>query len=471
MRHGVFRPSQDSWATQFCICIDESSLCPKRKTMWQAQSFCCLSEDCLRTPPPSRFFSRSVILSFFLEMKRIASAPRFCLRNTDVKEPLVGTVIPLLKPWAELYPDTPDAITITPPAPRSRRRRTCGFVSSTTLRRIQKGQNGAALRFPEVARMLHRFLPRIPRNSTRSGFLEASCEERGWRGALRATRGRIYWISLSVKCLSATCNLKDCSTDALYLCINYAKWPNQLPFSSSAWRARLRMHRLIPLPFSREERAPPPCSRFSFLSSAWKNEAEWLWTFHFCSVRLLRFCTAAQTRFGILKDHRCFSYFSWFVICCKCCKTVGLKKKKRKKNCLQYVATAIFLERLVCRARFCKGFAVLTFDTCLLQLLWIIKTLLTNASVRWVKGRALSSCKGGDSKWIRSFYWEITKKKKKNGTCRWPGGGVELHGAATRIHSLWTEHQLDLQLRAGTSWIRLLAFVHFKTLITADARD
>lgn len=156
----------------------------------------------------------------------------------------------------------------------------------------------------------------------------------------------------------------------------------------TVWSLRLSVERNDP---------PPPRPRSSFLSSAWKNEAAWLGTFHFCSVRLLRSCTAAQTRvFGISKDHRCFSYFSWFVICCKCCKTVGLKKKKRKKKpCLQYVATAIFWERLVCRARFCKGFAVLTFDTCLLQLLWIIKTLLTNASVGWMKaGRALIRCKG-----------------------------------------------------------------------------
>lgn len=57
--------------------------------------------------------------------------------------------------------------------------------------------------------------------------------------------------SFSAECLSATCNLgrKDCSNDALELCTNYAKWPNQLLFPSSAWCACLWMHCPIPPPF------------------------------------------------------------------------------------------------------------------------------------------------------------------------------------------------------------------------------
>ena len=75
-----------------------------------------------------------------------------------------------------------------------------------------------------------------------------------------------------------------------------------------------------------------------------------------CLVCLLRFCIVAQIVFVVwtfLKDNRCFSYFSWFVFCCKCCKTVD----KTVYNLLRQP----FLGRLRCRARFCKSFGVLTF--------------------------------------------------------------------------------------------------------------
>lgn len=44
------------------------------------------------------------------EMKWILSAPRFAFSKHRCEEPLVWTVIPLLKPWAEPYSNTPDAI-------------------------------------------------------------------------------------------------------------------------------------------------------------------------------------------------------------------------------------------------------------------------------------------------------------------------------------------------------------------------
>ena len=85
--------------------------------------------------------------------------------------------------------------------------------------------------------------------------------------------------------------------------------------------------------------------------------AEWLWTFHFfvfgLSTLILYSGTNCVLCLNILKDNRCFSYFSWFVFCCKCCKTVD----KTVYNLLRQP----FLGRLKCRARFCKGFAVLTF--------------------------------------------------------------------------------------------------------------
>lgn len=260
MRRGVFRPSQDSsWATQFCICIDESSLCRNEKQCDKPSHFAASLKTVYAPKPPPPFLSPFCNSFLFSENEANRVGSTFCLRNTDVKEPLVWTVIPLLKPWAELSPDTPDAITFTPPHPHPPRSpRMCGFVSSTTLRRTQKGQNGAELRFPEVARTLHAdFYPEFHATPRAQGFWKPLVKGKGGGHCGRHEAGSTEGDSLSVKCLSATCNLKDCSTDALYLCINYAKWPNQLPFSSSAWRARLRMHRLIPSPFSREERPPP----------------------------------------------------------------------------------------------------------------------------------------------------------------------------------------------------------------------
>lgn len=74
-----------------------------------------------------------------------------------------------------------------------------------------------------------------------------------------------------------------------------------------------------------------------------------VWFVYFDSVQWHKLCLCLN----ILKDNRCFSYFSWFVFCCKCCKTVD----KTVYNLLRQP----FLGRLQCRATFCKGFAVLTF--------------------------------------------------------------------------------------------------------------
>lgn len=104
-------------------------------------------------------------------------------------------------------------------------------------------------------------------------------------------------VSLWAGCLSATCNLgrKDCSNDALELCTNYAKWPNQLLFPSSAWCACLWMHCPIPP-------HPPTFFAFSFVGSSRrrdeqlrlffpppfvrkkKNGLVTFWTFHFFCV-------------------------------------------------------------------------------------------------------------------------------------------------------------------------------------------
>lgn len=90
------------------------------------------------------------------------------------------------------------------------------------------------------------------------------------------------------------------------------------------------------------------------------TETKWssdFWTFHFFVFGLSTLILYSGTKLclclNILKDNRCFSYFSWFVFCCKCCKTVD----KTVYNLLRQP----FLGRLRCRARFCKGFAVLTF--------------------------------------------------------------------------------------------------------------
>lgn len=282
--------------------------------MWQAQSFCCLFEDCLRIPP---FLSRSVIFFSFPKTKANHVGSTFCLRNTDVKEPLVWTVIPLLKPWAEPYPGTPDAISNTPTHPTS-----TATDYSTTLRRIRRGETGRSLASQRsLHRCTHVFYPEFHATRLAQGFWKPLVK-RGWGwGCRRQEAGSTGGDSPSAECLSATCNLKDCSTDALYLCINYAKWPNQLPFPSSAWRARLWMHRLIPLPFCCEEQLPLSAFLFPFLGVENKgvtlNIPSLFGSSPSSLVRWHKMC------FGILKDHRCFSYFSWFVICCKCCKTVG----------------------------------------------------------------------------------------------------------------------------------------------------
>lgn len=78
------------------------------------------------------------------------------------------------------------------------------------------------------------------------------------------------------------------------------------------------MHCPIPLPICCEEQ------QLSFFLYGNKM-VEWLWTFHFFvwfvyfdSVQWHKLCLCLN----ILKHNRCFSYFSWFVFCCKCCKTV-----------------------------------------------------------------------------------------------------------------------------------------------------
>lgn len=72
-----------------------------------------------------------------------------------------------------------------------------------------------------------------------------------------------------------------------------------------------------------------------------------------CLVCLHWFCTVAQIVFEHFERYRCFSYISLFVFCCKCCKTVH--------ETVYNLSRQPFLGRLECRARFCKGFAVLTF--------------------------------------------------------------------------------------------------------------
>lgn len=193
MRRGVFRPSQDSsWATQFCICIDESSLCRNEKQCDKPSHFAASLKTVYAPPPPpvSSMFCDSFLFPEN-EANRVGST--FCLRNTDVKEPLVWTVIPLLKPWAELYPDTPDAITPPHPPPD-------GCAASFLRRRIQKGQNGAALRFPEVARTLHAdFYPEFHTTRRAQGFWKPLVKGGGQCG--RHEAGSTEGDSLSVKCL------------------------------------------------------------------------------------------------------------------------------------------------------------------------------------------------------------------------------------------------------------------------------
>lgn len=259
--------------------------------MWQARSFCCLYKDCLRT---SLFL---LYLSLWTEVKscRLHGLP---LKHR-CEEPLIWTVIPLSKPWAEPYSDTPDChkqlhlcyhvflhsqisdgVGCAALSPWLLKRKLPGDVSS--------GREGRAS-LPDNRRLVSHCKRIITWNSTQLDslrvlpvsvlFLEG---ERGRRW-LRKRRGffslaQIYWkrLPLNRMSLTATQNLKDCSTDALYLCTNYAKWPNQLLFPSSAWCACLWMHCPIPLPFLL--RGTTPALLFFFLYG--NKIVEWIWTFH-----------------------------------------------------------------------------------------------------------------------------------------------------------------------------------------------
>lgn len=199
MRRGVFRPSQDSsWATQFCICIDESSLCRNEKQCDKPSHFAASLKTVYAPKPPPPFLSPFCDSFLFSENEANRVGSTFCLRNTDVKEPLVWTVIPLLKPWAELSPDTPDAITFTPPPPppppalhgcaASFLRRPCGGP-----RKDKTGRSFASQRSPERCTQI------FTQNSTQLHALRVFGSLL-WRGrgggALRATRGWIYWRRL-----------------------------------------------------------------------------------------------------------------------------------------------------------------------------------------------------------------------------------------------------------------------------------
>lgn len=193
---GDFRPSQDSsWEKQFCICIDKSSLCinenkeTKKKKMWQARSFCCLFER-LFTHLPVHFFP-ALWIFFPPENETNHVGSTFCLRSTDVKEPLVWTVIPLLKPWAEPYPDTPDAISNT--SPPHTPPWMCGFVSLTTLRRTQTGKRERRFAFQMS---LYRCTRIVIRNSTQLDSLRVFGSLLWREGGLQVTQGWIYWRRL-----------------------------------------------------------------------------------------------------------------------------------------------------------------------------------------------------------------------------------------------------------------------------------
>ncbi len=66
-----------------------------------------------------------------------------------------------------------------------------------------------------------------------------------------------------------------------------------------------------------------------------------VYCFEFCKERTVVFCASLD----ICKEKRCFILGDLY-ICCKCCKTVDL----RKKNCLQFDVTAILGRRPVCQA-------------------------------------------------------------------------------------------------------------------------
>lgn len=90
-----------------------------------------------------------------------------------------------------------------------------------------------------------------------------------------------------------------------------------------------------------------------------KNKTiEWIWTFHFFVFSFVDFwfCIVAQIVFCVWTFWTitgAFLTLADLYFCCKCCKTVD----KTVYNLLRQP----FFGRLQCRARFCKGFAVLTF--------------------------------------------------------------------------------------------------------------
>lgn len=220
------------------------------------------------------------------EMKWILSAPRFAFSKHRCEEPLVWTVIPLLKPWAEPYSNTPDAISNSTCAKKKKKNvflhsqittvldvqlsfrdasetlRWCWqnvviFWRSFRLFQCWMNSRGGSVPPSGWRSLAHSLHMHLTWNSTQLDSLRVLQEGEGEGrvcGQCKVVNFFCSWpgfyirrVSLSAECLSATCNLKDCSNDALELCTNYAKWPNQLLFPSSAWCACLWMH--CPIPF------------------------------------------------------------------------------------------------------------------------------------------------------------------------------------------------------------------------------
>lgn len=96
------RPSWDFKVTPCCICIEDSSSC-KNKNKKNVTSPVLLL-------PLRRLFTHLLVCCTFplnwSESCRLHGLPS----KHRCEEPLVWTVIPLLKPWAEPYSNTPDAI-------------------------------------------------------------------------------------------------------------------------------------------------------------------------------------------------------------------------------------------------------------------------------------------------------------------------------------------------------------------------
>lgn len=128
-------------------------------------------------------------------------------------------------------------------------------------------------------------------------------------------------LPLSRMSLTATWNLPDCSTDALQLCTNYAKWPNWLLLPSSAWCARLWMHCPIPFAFFNLVYflwwGTTPDVFFSLYET---NQLSEFWTFHFFVFGFVLFlilysgtrCVCVGT-FWTITGAFFLSYFSWYV--------------------------------------------------------------------------------------------------------------------------------------------------------------